>query len=63
MYACDFELLENDDQASRESHSLSNTLNKANTEQSDKRNNAVFHFNRVVAKRSVFYCVHIISSA
>ena len=24
---------------------------------------AVFHFNRIVAKRSVFYCVHIISSA
>ena len=23
----------------------------------------VFHFNRIVAKRSVFYCVHIISSA
>ena len=24
---------------------------------------AVFHFNRIVAKRSVFYCVHITSSA
>ena len=24
---------------------------------------AVFHFNRIVAERSVFYCVHIISSA
>ena len=23
---------------------------------------AVFHFNRIVAKHSVFYCVHIISS-
>ena len=23
----------------------------------------VFHFNRILAKRSVFYCVHIISSA
>ena len=23
---------------------------------------AVFHFNRILAKRSVFYCVHIISS-
>ena len=24
---------------------------------------AVFHFNRIIAKRSVFNCVHIISSA
>ena len=24
---------------------------------------AVFHFHRIVANRSVFYCVHIISSA
>ena len=24
---------------------------------------AAFHFNRIVAKRSVFYCVHVISSA